>query len=68
LSVVFDIYCRALQLQTKLASSHINLKTIVDHCPQNFENNRKTIGSNGWTPKKTFNGDGPTLSKPLKNH
>ena len=48
--------------------SIINLKTIVDHCPQNFENHRKTIGSNGWTPKKTFNGDGPTLSKPLKNH
>jgi len=46
----------------------VNLKTIVDHCPQNFENHRKTIGSNGWTPKKTFNGDGPTLSKPLKNH
>ena len=45
-----------------------NLKTIVDHCPQNFENHRKTIGSNGWTPQKTFNGDGPTLSKPLKNH
>ena len=48
--------------------SIINLKTIVDHCPQNFENHRKTIGSNGWTPQKTFNGDGPTLSKPLKNH
>ena len=48
--------------------SIINLKTIVDHCPQNFENHRKTIGSNGWTPKKTFNGDGPTLTKPLKNH
>ena len=48
--------------------SIVNLKTIVDHCPQNFENHRKTIGSNGWTPKKTFNGDGPTLSKPLKNH
>ena len=45
--------------------SIINLKTIVDHCPQNFENHRKTIGSNGWTPKKTFNGDGPTLSKQL---
>ena len=48
--------------------SIVNLKTIVDHCPQNFENHRKTIGSNGWTPKKTFNGDGPTLTKPLKNH
>ena len=48
--------------------SIVNLKTIVDHCPQNFENHRKTIGSNGWTPQKTFNGDGPTLSKPLKNH
>ena len=46
----------------------VNLETIVDHCPQNFENHRKTIGSNGWTPQKTFNGDGPTLSKPLKNH
>ena len=46
----------------------VNPKTIVDHCPQNFENHRKTIGSNGWTPQKTFNGDGPTLSKPLKNH
>ena len=30
----------------------VNLKTIVDHCPQNFENHQKTIGSNGWTPKK----------------
>ena len=48
--------------------SIVNLKTIVDHCPQNFENHRKTIGSNGWTPQKTFNGDSPTLSKPLKNH
>ena len=45
-----------------------DIQTIIDHCPQNFENYRKTIGSNGWTPKKTFNGDGPTLSKPLKNH
>jgi len=27
--------------------SIVNLKTIVDHCPQNFENHRKTIGSNG---------------------
>ena len=32
--------------------SIVNLKTIVDHCPQNFENHPKTIGSNGWTPKK----------------
>ena len=47
--------------------SIVNLKTIVDHCPQNFENHRKTIGSNGWTPQKTFNGDGPTLST-IENH
>ena len=46
----------------------VNLKTIVDHCPQNFENHRKTIDTNGWALKKTFNGDGPTLSKPSKNH
>ena len=28
----------------------------------------KTIDSNGWALKKTFNGDGPTLSKPSQNH
>ena len=30
----------------------VNLKTIVDHCPQNFENHQKTIDSNGWALKK----------------
>ena len=29
--------------------SIVNLKTIVDHCPQNFENHRKIIDSNGVT-------------------
>ena len=60
------IYCTLVSFW--IIQTMVNLKTIVDHCPQNFENHRKTIGSNGWTPKKTFNGDGPTLSKPLKNH
>ena len=66
------VFWRKLILRTFKVQLYIqtivNLKTIVDHCPQNFENHRKTIGSNGWTPQKTFNGDGPTLSKPLKNH
>ena len=30
----------------------VNLKTIVDHCPQNFENHWKTIDTNGWALKK----------------
>ena len=30
----------------------VNPKTIVDHCPQNFENHQKTIDSNGWALKK----------------
>ena len=30
----------------------VNPKTIVDHCPQNFENHRKTIDTNGWALKK----------------
>ena len=30
----------------------VNLKTIVDHCPQNFENHRKTIDTDGWALKK----------------
>ena len=30
----------------------INVKTIVDHCPQKFENHRKTIETNGWALKK----------------
>ena len=59
---------RFFRLSGSSKPSFVNLKTIVDYCPQNFENHRKTIGSNGWTPQKTFNGDGPTLSKPLKNH
>ena len=66
------VFCRKQILRTFQAQwviqTIVNLKTIVDHCPQNFENHRKIIGSNGWTPQKTFNGDGPTLSKPLKNH
>ena len=30
----------------------VNVKTIVDHCPQNFENHRKTSDTNGWALKK----------------
>ena len=56
----------ALKISEKITI--VNLKTIVDHCPQNFENHRKTIDTNGRALKKTFNGDGPTLSKPSKNH
>ena len=66
------VFCRKLILCTFKVQWYIqtivNLKTIVDHCPQNFENHRKTIDTNGWALKKTFNGDGPTLSKPSKNH
>ena len=66
------VFCRKLILRTFKVQWYIqtivNLKTIVDHCPQNFENHRKTIDTNGWALKKTFNGDGPTLSKPSKNH
>ena len=29
--------------------SIVNLKTIVDHCPQNFENHRKTIENLQWS-------------------
>ena len=43
---------RFFRLSGSSKPSFVNLKTIVDHCPQNFENHRKTIGSNGWTPKK----------------
>ena len=59
------VFCRKLILNTFQAQWDI--QTIVDHCPQNFENHRKTIDFNGWALKK-FNGDGPMLSKPLKNH
>ena len=66
------VFWRKLILRTFKVQCYIqtivNLKTIVDHCPQNFENHRKTIDTNGWALKKTFNGDGPTLSKPSKNH
>ena len=31
-------------------------------------NHRKTIDINGWSVKKTFNGDGPGLVETLKNH
>ena len=30
----------------------VNVKTIVAHCPQNFEKHRKTIETNGWALKK----------------
>ena len=63
LPVVLDIYCRALLLQTE----HIHIQTIVnqqimiDHYPKKFKNQ--------WLdPPKTFNGDGPMVSKPLKNN
>ena len=50
------VFCRKLILCTFKVQWYIqtivNLKTIVDHCPQNFENHRKTIGFNGWTPPK----------------
>ena len=50
------VFCRKLILHTFKVQWYIqtivNLKTIVDHCPQNFENHRKTIDTNGWTLKK----------------
>ena len=50
------MFCRKLILHTFKVQWYIqtivNLKTIVDHCPQNFENHRKTIDTNGWTLKK----------------
>ena len=49
-------FCRKLILRTFYVQWDIqtigNLKTIVDHCPQNFENHRKTIETNGWALKK----------------
>ena len=49
-------FCRKLILRTFYVQWDIqtigNLKTIVDHCPQNFENHRKTIDTNGWALKK----------------
>ena len=49
-------FCRELILFTFYVQwdiqTIINLKTIVDHCPQNFENHRKTIDTNGWALKK----------------
>ena len=39
--------------QVRLISTHPwDIQTIVDHCPQNFENHRKTIDTNGWALKK----------------
>ena len=38
----------ALKISEKITI--VNLKTIVDHCPHNFENHRKTID----TLKKTL--------------
>ena len=50
------VFCRKLILRTFKVQWYIqtiaNLKTIVDHCPQNFENHRKTIDTNGWALKK----------------
>ena len=41
------MFCRKLILRTFKVQWYIqtivNLKTIVDHCPQNFENHRKTL-------------------------
>ena len=36
--------------------------------PAFWENHWKTINVNGQSGKKTFNGDGPVVVKPLKNH
>ena len=36
--------------------------------PEFVENHWKTIDVNGQSVKKTFNGDGLVVSKPLKNH
>ena len=42
------VFCRKQILRTFQAQwviqTIVNLKTIVDHCPQNFEKHRKTIG------------------------
>ena len=50
------VFWRKLILRTFKVQLYIqtivNLKTIVDHCPQNFENHRKTIDTNGWALKK----------------
>ena len=50
------MFCRKLILRTFKVQWYIqtivNVKTIVDHCPQNFENHRKTIETNGWALKK----------------
>ena len=47
-------------LLTSKPSLTIALKILKKH--------RKTIGTNGWALKKTFNGDFPMMSKPSKNH
>ena len=67
-------YCRKLILRTFYVQWDIqtigNLKTIVDHCPQNFENHRKTIETNGWALKKhsmVMVQHVKTIEKPLKS-
>ena len=45
------LQCHTFKVQLYIQTI-VNLKTIVDHCPQNFENHRKTIDTNGWALKK----------------
>ena len=50
------VFCCELILRTFYVrwdiQTIVNLKTIVDHCPENFENHQKTIDTNGWALKK----------------
>ena len=45
------VFCRKLILKGTFQVQW-DIQTIVDHCPQNFENHRKTIDTDGWALKK----------------
>merc|ERR1711978_370225 len=47
LNMILSSFCDMILTRDSI----VNLKTIVDHCPQNFENHRKTIDGNGGLKK-----------------
>ena len=51
LFVQHQLYC-STNNKFSIKISVTNVKIIVDHCPQKFENHRKTIETNGWALKK----------------
>ena len=72
-TILIWLCCSKVYCQSSLIfiAAHCSYKPNQNHCwplPSKFWKPSKNHCFQWLDPKKTFNGDGPTLSKPLKNH